>query len=587
MITQIDDTLKSTESVKRSELVNEIHQLIRQHNSGYEFDKSLAEEWADYVLLLLKGNKAHLANPYGDIDNFHVQSFSQSTPNLDKIDSLYILDSLPKHQSDNQSSKLLSQTLYITALGGTDSTFYKGLDADESLDLAEKFFAPDLVETFKKYDAVHLIPRGFAAKRAKDDVAVTNVESMIMQAYAAGIRNVAVIANAMTYRAISDYLQQKFHTLKDLNILVTAQPLLPRMKIINNGESLTIAEENGSYPGGHGHGFKYCLKDKNVISCIEKNNLRYFIFSNGDNAAVLNWGGNHFEHVLQKLQDLKKSPDHQNLRIGFFLVWEYLRKGGFSFLLKHKKTGEVMPQIFEAELAQKSGANIEQLKTSRGGYNTNVAIGLIKDVIAHLENLPMALKEKFDGDTFYSFEASLATAMTTSQSDTGQSRFDIRSSINILGPKTARYQHWNHIALRKREDLFAFFSSLFKVEDFSTSFGSFPIITTYRDATQKYPTLAGNVVSSDVLNTKSFFDIFANASFDVDQFYGTLFIELQEAQGKPLGAITFEGHITLSGDDTSEINIAVPAGEWWIVRDKNFHINKKMTITREDVIVKI
>ncbi len=584
---KIETTMKSVRPPKRDDLVSQIHVLIRTLNNGYEFDQTLAEEWVDYLLLLLDGNKENFENPYGDIDNFEVESFSQATPGLDQIDSLFVLDHLPSAGTlTAQHGAKLSRSLFITALGGVDSTFYKGLSPDESLSFANDFFAPDLVAAFQKYDAVPLIPRGFVAKKTPVGTSVTNTESMILQAYEAGIRHVAVIANAMTWRAISDYLTAKFSHVPDLHIFVTAQPLLPRIHVVEGGDSLNISAKNGSYPGGHGHGFKYCLMDKRVRECIEHNRLDYFIFTNGDNAAVFNWGGEHFEQVLQKFDELKNTPQHHHLRIGFFLVWEYLRKGGFSFLLKNKQSGERMPQIFEAELAEKSGANIQQLETSRGGYNTNVAVGFTRDVYAHLAKLPMVLKSKKEnGSTYYSFEASLATAMTTFQTADGRSKFDAQSAINILGPKTAVYQHWSHIALRKRDDLFAFCSSLFKIEWLDLETGRLPHIRTHRDATTKHPTLAGNFINSDILNTKSFFDIFVGAEFVVDDFYGTLQVDLLQSGNVPRGLVEFTNKITIIGDEDSLLECTVPAGEKWIISNTTFHINKKRTITQHDAIV--
>lgn len=585
---KIDSSMKSPEPTNRETLVKDIHILIRDLNNGYQFEKECAEEWADYLLLFLDGYKDNLSNPYSDIKNYSVKSFSQSTPGLENIDSLFMLNELPasfqSHASHSDSK--LNKSLFITALGGIDSTFYKSLSKNEAFLFVNKFYAPDLVEAFQKYEAVHLIPRGFVAKQTRDGRSVTNTESMILHAYAAGIRNIAVIANAMTYRAIEEYLDQKFRNLKDLNIIVTAQPLLPRIKSEHDDSSIHISKENGAYPGGHGHGFKYCLTDERVKTCVERNRLRYFIFTNGDNAAVLNWGGDHFETVLQQLETLKQKPDYKNLRIGFFLVWEYLRKGGFSFLLEDKNSKKVMPQIFEAELAEKSGANIQKLEKSRGGYNTNVAVGIIKDVYSHLHHLPMALKTKsVNGTTYYSFEASLATAMTTYHTKDGRSKFDKNTAVNILGPKSAVHQHWNHIALRKRSDLFAFYSSLFKVKSIETDYGSFPCILTDRDATQKHPELAGNFIDPTILNIKDFFDIFVDAELNVDDFYGTLKIDLLETNDLPRGQIKFEKSITFAGLNDSLLECSVPAGKKWIIRDKIFNINKKRTITKDDAIV--
>lgn len=580
----VDDTLKSHAAANEQDLIDRIHQIIISINDGYDFGRAAAEEWVHYLVLVLQGNKVNLENPYSDMHHYDVKQFSQSTQHLDEVESLYILDSLPNKSLPQlrEENSLLSQSILILALGGTDSTFYKGLDAHESLAFAQAFYSAAVVEAFAKYNAVELIPRGFAAKTDRMNVSVTNVESIILQAYLAGIRYIAVIANARTRGAIEEYLQNKFKNISDLHFIVTAQPLLPRMLVARSGE-LQITPRNGGYPGGHGHGFKYCLQDENVRDLIQQCHLRYFIFSNGDNAVVFNWGGEHFTKVIDRMEQLR-GRSYDKMRIAFFLVWEYLRKGGFSFLLQDRDTGELMPQIFEAELASAGGADIEQLKKSKGGYNTNVALGFLKEAMAHLDHLPMVLKtKKMPEGVYYTFEASLATAMTTQQQENGVSKFDRNRAINILGPKTALYQQWNHIALRKRDDFFAFFSSMFKIRHLHTAFGNYATIVTERDATRKYPTLAGNVVDADILNTKEFFDLFAHADFDVDHFYGTLSINLLESKDRPRGRILFQNRIVLHGDEKTQLCFTVPAGEFWIVSDVNYTIQNIKTISRTEV----
>ncbi|MBN1479777.1 hypothetical protein EH223_17860 [candidate division KSB1 bacterium] len=574
------------ESIDTSRFIDDIHKIIVELNNGYDFGRPLAEEWVHYLMLLLKGYKANLADPYEDIRHYIVKPFSQSTPDLDAIESLYFLDSLPDKslpKSQNEHS-LLRQSILILALGGTDTTFYKGLTPEESFSFAHAFYTTELVAAFDRYDAVDMIPRGFAAKKDNMNNSVTNVESMMTHAYLAGVRYIAIIANARTRLAIQDYLTEKFKNTSDLHIVVTAQPLLPRMRVESG--MLHIDVQNGGYPGGHGHGFKYCLKDEKVRKLIQQAQLKYFIFCNGDNAVVFNWGGEHFEKAIDKLERLRDQA-YSNVRIAFFLVWEYLRKGGFSFLLQDRHTGELMPQIFEAELAHASGADIGQLKKSRGGYNTNVALGFLKAAETHVDRLPMVLKiKKMPEGVYYTFEASLATAMTTHQRKDGSSQFDKNSAINILGPKTAVYQHWNHIALRKRDDLFAFFSSLFKMRDIRLSSGTIKAITTERNATLKHPTLAGNFVQSDLLNTKEFFDIFAHAFFDVDHFYGTLHIDLLKEEHKPRGKILFQRRIILQGDENAQLRCTVPAGELWIVSDARYIIHDTLILNRSDATIR-
>ncbi|RQW02897.1 hypothetical protein EH222_13025 [candidate division KSB1 bacterium] len=212
--------------------------------------------------------------------------------------------------------------------------------------------------------------------------------------------------------------------------------------------------------------------------------------------------------------------------------------------------------------------------SAKGGYNTNVAVGIMRDVYGHLQELPMALKEKKqDHYIDYTFEASLATAMTTYQDSHGVSHFDKKSSMYILGPQSAAYQHWNHIALRKRDDLFAFHSSLFKIYRMKTAFGDYQVILTNRNATRKYPTLTGNWASPHVLNSKEFFEIFAESFFDIDEFYGTICIELQQAAARPCGKIKFRGTITLCGDEQATLSLSVPAGQFWIIQDQQFTID--------------
>jgi len=123
---------------------------------------------------------------------------------------------------------------------------------------------------------------------------ISNVEGMIMHAYCSGIRHVAVIANSKSYKPIEGYLKKRLGYLKDLKVVVTVQPLLPMIKAFNDSEEFIISEKNGGYPGGHGHGFKYCLRNRDIQNVIKEEELEFFIFSNGDNAVVLNWGANHF-----------------------------------------------------------------------------------------------------------------------------------------------------------------------------------------------------------------------------------------------------------------------------------------------------
>ncbi|MDR4504778.1 MAG: hypothetical protein MRK01_08340 [Candidatus Scalindua sp.] len=552
------------------ELTSIIQKIILQLNDGYEFGTELAEEWVHYLTLLVNNCSDNLLNPYSDLVNYHIKTLSESSEYLTEIATIKVLDrtpAIPLEKTSLNNLPVMSKTIAIIAVGGTDTTFYRGLSKSDFDSFARDLYSPELYSIFKDHHSEEFIPRGLSAKKDKDGNYISNVESIIMHAYCSGIRRVAVIANSRSYKPINEYLIKRLEYLKDLKVIVTVQPLLPIIKAINDSEELIISEANGGYPGGHGHGFKYCLRNRDVQDVIREDNLEFFIFSNGDNAVVLNWGANHFITAINEMKYLEKNPDHKNLRIAFFLVWEYLRKGGFSFLLKNKTTGDYITQIFEAELAEKCGADIKQLEKSRGAYNTNVATGNIRNVSSHFDTIPMALKKKEKGGFIhYLFEASLATSITTHQDSKGVSFFDNNAALNILGPKEAKYQHWNHIATRKRDDFFAFFSSIFKIQSKATKYGKVLLIVTDRDATQNYPLLKGNFVDQNTLNSKEFFEIFKDAYVDVDDYRGTLTINLLKENDTSQGRIKFEGDIKLIG--TGEILITVPAGKLWVLKNK-------------------
>jgi len=584
----VKDVLAS-EPNGRNKLITYIQRIIAQLNNGFDFGRELAEEWTKYLLMVLKGYGQNLTNPYSDIVNYQVEPFSENLKNIDKIPAIKILDELPDEalqQTDPFDLPLVNKTLYIIAIGGTDSTFYQGLSKNEVNRFAEDLYASELVACFKKYGVVDLIPRAFTAKKDHAGNFITNIESTILQAYHAGIGYVAVIGNARTQKPIAEYLDKKFKSLSNLKIVVTAQPLLPLIRAYHESKKLVISAQNGSYPGGHGHGFKYCLRDNNVQCLIQENKLEFFIFGNGDNAVLLNWGANHFAKTIKVLQVLNRDKKYDKLRIAFFFVWEYLRKGGFAFILTHKQTGNQIVQIFEAELAEKSGTDINSLATHRGGYNTNVATGIIAKALEHLNHLPMVLKKKSEkSQANFLFEASMGTAMTTRQNSEAASVFDENAAIGVLGPQEAKFQHWNHISIRKRDDFFAYYSSLFKTKNIETTFGRFSVIIAERDATQNYPMLKGNFTDSHVLNTRDFFEIFKSAYMDVDAFHGMLNIDLLEAKNQPRGRIKFEGKIKLIGD--GEVSIVVPAGEQWIIRDKIIDVRDDYTLRKDDASVSL
>ncbi|MHC4268634.1 MAG: hypothetical protein ACYSWS_02755 [Planctomycetota bacterium] len=563
----------------KSGLTSAIQKIILQLNDDYDFGMELAEEWVHYLTLLVNGCSNNLSNPYSDLVNYNIETLSENSEILTQIETIKILDKtpvIPLEETGPDNLPVMNRTIFVIAIGGTDTTFYRGLSKSDFDVFTKELYSPELYSFFKDHDSEEFIPRGLSAKKDKDGNYISNVESMIIHAYCSGIRHVAVIANSKSYKPIEGYLKKRLDYLKDLEVIVTVQPLLPMIKKLDDPKGFIISEENGGYPGGHGHGFKYCLRNGDIQSVIKEENLEFFIFSNGDNAVVLNWGANHFITAINEMKSLEANPKYKNLRIAFFLVWEYLRKGGFSFLLKNKATGDYITQIFEAELAEKSGADIKQLEESRGAYNTNVATGNIRNVSSHFDNIPMSLKKKEKGGFInYLFEASLATAITTHQDANGVSFFDNNAALNILGPKEAKYQHWNHIATRKRDDFFAFFSSIFKVQKKETEYGKALLIVTDRDATQNYPLLKGDFVDQSILNSKDFFEIFKDAYVDVDDFSGALIINLLKENDKSQGRVKFEGDIKLIG--TGEILINVPAGKLWVIKNKTIDTQNKDT----------
>lgn len=569
----------------RSELITIIHKIILRLNDGYDFGMELAEEWVHYLTLLVNGCGNNLSNPYSDLVNYTIETLSENSEFLNEVETIKMLDNTPNtplEETSTDNLPVIHKTIFVIALGGTDTTFYRGLSKSDFDDFTKELYSPELYSIFKDHDSEEFIPRGLSARKDKDGNYISNVESMIMHAYCCGIRHVAVIANSKSYKPIREYLEKRLDYLKDLKVIVTVQPLLPMIKALNEAKEFIISEKNGGYPGGHGHGFKYCLRNRDVQKIIKENILEFFIFSNGDNAVVLNWGANHFVTAINEMKTLEENPKYKNMRIAFFLVWEYLRKGGFSFLLKNKSTGDYVTQIFEAELAEKSGADIKQLEKSRGAYNTNVATGNIRNVLSHFDNIPMVLKKKEKGGfANYLFEASLATSITTHQDAHGVSFFDNNAALNILGPREAKYQHWNHIATRKRDDFFAFFSSIFKIETKTTKYGKVSLIVTDRDATQNYPLLKGDFADQNILNSNGFFDIFKEADVNVDEFSGVLTINLLKENDKSQGRVKFEGDIKLIG--TGEILINVPAGKLWVIKNKTINSQNNLYKVEKEI----
>ena len=225
----------------KKELTSVIHKIILQLNDGYDFGMELAEEWVHYLALLVNGCGNNLSNPYSDIENYSVETMSQSTEHLSEIATVKVLDELPTTPLEEASLNnlpVMNRTIFVIAIGGTDSTFYRGLSKSDFDIFTKELYSPELYSFFKDHGSEEFIPRGLSAKKDRDGNYISNVESMIIHAYCSGIRHVAVIANSKSYKPIDEYLRKRLDYLKDLKVIVTVQPLLPMIKALNDPEEI-------------------------------------------------------------------------------------------------------------------------------------------------------------------------------------------------------------------------------------------------------------------------------------------------------------------------------------------------------------
>ncbi|MCR4290864.1 MAG: hypothetical protein NUV86_11460, partial [Candidatus Scalindua sp.] len=118
----------------KSELTSIIHKIILRLNDGYDFGVELAEEWVHYLTLLINGCSNNLSNPYSDLVNYTIETLSESSEHLTKIETIRILDKTPTTPLEETSLSNLpvtDKTIYVLAIGGTDSTFYRGLSKSD------------------------------------------------------------------------------------------------------------------------------------------------------------------------------------------------------------------------------------------------------------------------------------------------------------------------------------------------------------------------------------------------------------------------------------------------------------------------
>ncbi len=550
----------------RDGLVEMVQHIITRINHGTDFGPGLADEWTRYLEMAVDGFEKNLRNPYGDLAHFEAQPLFESAAYQIASDSIRPLQGVaerPLPPPSGSTRSEMSKTLLILAVGGADSTFYSGLSRLEISQFEKELFPPGVIQAFGSESAPGNIPRALAAKGRGKDGCVSILESIIFQAYLTGVRNVAIIGNSLTGEPLRFFLKNRLDRLPGLHWTVTVQPLLPVIRF-DRGENRgpVVSPESGGYPGGHGHGFKYVMADHAVRDMTQQNKLEYFLFSNGDNAVLFNWGA---DHMAWSLHEMKSAGPSR--RIGFFLVWETLRKGGFAYCFSKKPSGEIHVQMIENELAAESGISLRRMERERAAYNTNVAVGMIRNVLPHLTQLPLALKRMTSGRVSRAvFEASLSTALTVRQAHDGCSTFIPRSTLFFLPPAGLPHPHWSHISIRKRGDWFGFMSSLFQNRFLNLDGGDVPVVMTERNASLNHPVLEGNILDHAVLDSRAFHDVFKDAEIDVDGFTGVLKIDLLEDKGMPRGNLRFKGKIRLCGSDT--VAVTVPAGEEWTVKDR-------------------
>lgn len=538
--------------------------LFERLNPKFPFNLESAAEWIHYLRLMAFGHGNILQNPYGDLSPYHIEPISQHqkyeplTPLVQRIES-------SEWDASSVDFSFFQKCLFIIAVGGADTTFYNQMKSEEIEAFLREILPKVWIDFFDPEVLRKGIPRALIPK-SYEKGKVTLVESLIFQAYQLGIRHIAILTNAMTAPSTKRFLEHRLCHLKDLHWTVTVQPLLPSP--VEDSKKWIIAPEYGGFPGGHGHGFKYTLLDPVVKKWIQTKGLDRFLFCNGDNAMTFARGGRPFIQAWNTMESLSKDPLYHRLRIAFFLVWENLQKGGFAFLLQHKREREKFPQIFEVELT--SGLlNLHTLSKQKGAYNTNVALGFLNRVSQHLVHLPMTLKQKqIDGKNRLIFEASLATAMVTFRDEQGHAHFEPNSTLMVLAPEECPHPHWLHLSLRKREEWLVYMSSLFKIKLLQRDSGEYFIIECSQNPSTPLPQLKGNILNPEIVSTKAFFEIFKNAFIDMDAFTGTLRIEFEESKKKPKGELRLEGHIRFKGE--GEIVFKVPSEKKWIIKEKTF-----------------
>jgi hypothetical protein len=463
----------------------------------------------------------------------------------------------------------LSRTLLVLAVGGVDTTFYDGMDERDTESFLRVFLSEECAGCFDASALRRGVPRAFISKPDGAGGRITHLESLLVQAHESGIRHAVILTNASLASAVGDFLDRRLGRLSGLSRAVAIQPLLPAPLFDPESGRWTVSADGNGFPGGHGHGFKHALRHPAVEAWIRERGLRTFLFSNGDNASLFQCGPEPFSRGLAALEALRNRPGHEDCGIALFLVWEAVQKGGFAFFLRPLNNGENRVRIVEMELAAASGMDPDALRDIPCGYNSNVAVGFLDTTMRRLNRLPMALKRKrINGRDRLLLEASFATALTSSQDDLGVTRSEPRSALFLLAPDGAVHPHWIHLSIRKRGDWLAYASSIFRCRPVDTASGRFTGVESDRPADRPLPRLEGDIVRTDILTSAVFYEVFRSAEIDMDEFYGTLRVDLPDGPASGRGSLKFEGKVRFEGD--GPIAFIVPAGEKWVVRDRTF-----------------
>lgn len=545
--------------------------LAEALNPGFDRNAETAAEWSRYIRLIADGRGGTLENPYADLPGYRIAPVTPKT-GLDPGTPLVAsLESAAEDRTEPAAGTAgdLSRALLVLAVGGADTTFYGGMDEAATEPFLRAFLSEECAGCFNAASLRRGVPRAFISRPDGAGGRITHLESLLVQAHESGIRHAVILTNASLADAVGRFLDRRLNRLSGLNRIVAVQPLLASPVLDPGSGRWVVSPDGAGFPGGHGHGFKHALRHPAVGAWIRDRGLKTFLFSNGDNAALFRSGPEPFTAGLRGLEALRNRPGHDNCGLALFLVWEPAQKGGFAFFLDPLNGGERRVRIVEMELAAAAGMGPDALRGGRFAYNTNVAVGFLDPVMRRLDRLPMALKRKrIDGRDRLLLEASFATALTSSQDESGFTRSDPRSALFLLPPDPSAHPHWIHLSIRKRDDWLAYASTVFRTRRLDGSPGRLAVVESDRPAVRPLPRLEGDITRTDLLTSAAFFEVFRDAEIDMADFDGTLRVDFPEGSASDRGSLKFGGKVRFEGDGM--IAFTVPPGEKWVVRDRTF-----------------